>query len=223
MTGAIVNALSVIVCSIAGVFLQKRLKQNIRDILSQSVGIAIITVGILDAIKAENTLLLVLSLVLGGMIGAAIGIQNNLDRFGSFLEKKISKTGDSKIGEGFVTATIIFCVGGMVIYGSINAGLGNNETLYIKSVMDGITALILSSTMGWGVILSAIPVLVIEGGISLLAGFIEPIATDVFINQLSSIGGTLIIAIALSLLGIKKIRTGDMLPAVLGAFLIFLI
>ena len=222
MTGALVNALAVIICGGLGVLIRKVLKESLREVLTEAIGIAVITVGVLDAIKTENTLLLVLSIVLGGLIGTIIGAQNKLDRFGKFLENKLGGKDNSQIGQGFVTATLIFCVGGMVIYGSINAGLGNNETLYIKSVMDGVTSLILSSVLGWGVILSAIPVLVMQGGIALLAGVIEPIATDAFINQLSGIGGTLIIAIGLTLLGIKKIRTGDLLPAVLGAFLIFL-
>ncbi len=222
MTGALVNALAVVICGWLGVLVRKLLKDSLREILTEGIGVAILAVGILDAIKTENTLLLVLSIVLGGFLGNLIGVQKNLDRLGVFLENKIGSKDNSPIGQGFVTATLIFCVGGMVIYGSINAGLGNNETLYIKSVMDGVTSLILSSVLGWGVILSAIPVLVLQGGIALLAGVIEPIATDAFINQLSGIGGTLIIAIGLTLLGIKKIRIGDLLPAVLGAFLIFL-
>jgi uncharacterized membrane protein YqgA involved in biofilm formation len=223
MTGALVNALAVIICGGLGVLIRKVLKESLREVLTEAIGIAVITVGVLDAIKTENTLLLVLSIVLGGFIGHLIGVQKNLDRFGKFLESKIASKDNSQIGQGFVTATLIFCVGGMVIYGSINAGLGNNETLYIKSIMDGVTSFILSSVLGWGVMLSAVPVLVLQGGIALLAKFIEPIATEAFINQLSGIGGTLIIAIALSLLGIKKIRTGDLLPAVLGTFLIFII
>lgn len=223
MIGALVNALVIIIFGGLGVLIRKLLKDALREILTEAIGIAVITVGILDAIKTENTLLLVLSIVLGGLIGSLIGVQNKLDRFGIFLENKMGENDNSQVGQGFVTATLIFCVGGMTIYGSINAGLGNNETLYIKSVMDGVTALILSSTLGWGVILSAIPVIVLQGSVALLARVVEPIATDAFINQLSGIGGTLIIAIGLTLLGIKKIRTGDLLPAVLGAFLIFLI
>lgn len=222
MLGVIVNALSVVFGSVIGLLIKRVLIDNIRTVIAQAIGISVLCVGVLDMIKTVDILKLVLSFAIGGLIGGLLLIGKRMDKFGDFLKRKLSPDSDSPVGEGFVTATLIFCVGGMVVYGSINAGLGNNETLFVKSVMDGFTALVLTTTLGWGVMLSSIPVLVIQGLFALFASAISPIATDAFINQLSGIGGVMVFAIGINLLEIKKIRVADMLPAILGAFLVLI-
>ncbi|MBR1971212.1 MAG: DUF554 family protein, partial [Clostridia bacterium] len=122
----------------------------------------------------------------------------------------------------FVSATMIFCVGAMTVYGSISAGLGDNSTLLIKSVLDGTVAIVLASSLGIGVAFSAIPIIVLQGGVALLAEFIAPYATPEFLAELSGIGGVLVFCIGLNLLDIKKIKTADLLPAILGAGVVFL-
>ncbi len=223
MLGVLVNAAAILVGSLLGLLVKKIINEKIKIIISQAIGLSVLCVGITDIIKVHSLLGLVLSFAIGGMIGAAIGIGKRLDSFGSFLKKKISPDSDSPIGEAFITSSLIFCVGGMVVYGSINAGLGNNETLFIKSIMDGFTSLVLATTLGWGVILSAVPIIIIQGLFALFANALLPIATPEFISQISAIGGTMVLAIGLNLLEIKKINVADLLPAILGAFLIFII
>ncbi|HOO22575.1 MAG TPA: DUF554 domain-containing protein [Clostridia bacterium] len=226
MLGVVLNTAAIIVGTGLGLLLKKVLKPNVSRVIMQALGVAVIVVGILDAIKTENALALVLSLVVGGLIGALLHIQESIERFGAFLEKKLTKDKSEnagQVGKAFVSSSIIFCVGAMVIYGSIRAGLGNNQTLYIKAALDGTVSLIIAATMGWGVILSAIPVFVIQGAIALLAGLIQPYATPAFLNQLSSIGGALVICIGINLLEIKEIKTADLIPAILGAAVMFFI
>jgi uncharacterized membrane protein YqgA involved in biofilm formation len=220
MLGVIVNALSVVLGSVLGLLVKRVLNDNIRTVISQAIGVSVLCVGVLDMIKTVDILKLVLSFAIGGLIGALLCIGKRMDTFGDFLKRKLAPNSDSPVGEAFVTATLIFCVGGMVVYGSINAGLGNNETLFIKSVMDGFTALVLTATLGWGVMLSSVPIFVIQGLFALFAGTLSPIATPDFISQLSGIGGVMVFAIGINLLEIKKIRVADMLPAILGTFLV---
>ncbi len=223
MLGVFVNAAAILVGSLLGILVKKIINDKIKTVISQAIGLSVLCVGITDIIKVESLLALVLSFAFGGLIGSLIGIGKRLDGFGDFLKNKISPNSDSPIGEAFITALLIFCVGGMVVYGSINAGLGNNETLFIKSIMDGFTSLVLATTLGWGVMLSAIPIIIIQGLFALFASALLPIATPEFINQISAIGGAMVFAIGINLLGIKKINVADLLPSIFGAFLIFIL
>lgn len=245
MLGVTINALSVIVCSIIGLCCKKIINDRIESTVMQALGVCVLLVGIIDAINpvggTEGILVLIISFAVGGAIGSALNIQKGFDKLGAAFEKtvlsKFNKGNadgnglDTEINvshnfaEGFVQATMVFCVGAMVIYGSISAGLGDNKTLLIKSVLDGVVALLLTVKYGIGVAFAAIPVFVIQGAFALLSGSIgEYLNSSLrFRQELSAIGGTFVMMIGINLLEIKKIPVANMLPAILGAcyFLIF--
>jgi uncharacterized protein len=216
MWGTIVNALAIIFGTALGCLLKKGIPEKVQRVIMQGLGLATVVIGITSAIKTENILLFIISLAAGGAIGRMIGIEDGLERFGEKIQNRFSADGDSKIAEGFVTATLVFCVGAMAILGSIESGAnGNHEILYVKSMLDGVAAMIFASTLGLGVGLSAIAVFVYQGIITLCASWITPILTDQILLELSAVGGVLILGIGINLLGIKKIHVGDMLPAIL--------
>ena len=240
MLGVTINALSIIVCSIIGLCCKKLINERIETTVMQALGVCVVIIGIIDAINpvsgTAGILVLIISFAVGGVIGSALKIQNGLDKLGLLLEKtfnKVSKatetdenaTKKSNFSEGFVQATMVFCVGAMVIYGSISAGLGDNKTLLVKSVLDGVVSLLLSVKYGPSVAFSAIPVFIIQGAFALLSGSIGEFlnASVNFRQELSAIGGVFVFMIGLNLLEIKKIPIADLLPALFGAcyFLIF--
>ncbi|MEG1520766.1 MAG: DUF554 domain-containing protein [Clostridia bacterium] len=222
MIGVLVNVGAIALGTGLGLCFKKILTEHTRVVVMQGMGVAVLFVGIADVVKTPNFLILILALAFGGFIGAACKIEERIDKVGAFLERKFARDENDKVGTAFVSATLIFCIGAMAIYGSIEAGLGNNSTLFTKSILDGVMAILLAATYGWGVVLSAIPLLILQGGVALMAGFIEPIATPLFMSQLSGIGGALVFCIGINILGIKKIHTADLLPAILGAFAVFL-
>jgi uncharacterized membrane protein YqgA involved in biofilm formation len=214
MIGVLVNVLAIIVGGSIGLLLKKGLNDRIKKVVMQAVGLAVVIIGVSSAILTENILLLVLSLVSGGIIGALLQIDRNLEKLGQSIESKF----DSKQGgfaKGFVLATLIYCVGAMAIIGSIEAGVdGDNTTLYIKSILDGVTAIIFTATLGYGVIFSSIPVLLYQGTIVLLGIQAQKFLSEDMIREMSAVGGVLILGIGLGLLEIKKIQLGDLLPAI---------
>lgn len=236
MLGVTINTLSVIVCSIIGLFCKKLINDRIETTVMQALGVCVMIIGIIDAINpvsgTAGILVLIISFAIGGIIGSALNIQKGLDNVGAFLQKLVVKKGKvstenetNNFAEGFVQATMVFCVGAMVIYGSISAGLGDNKTLLIKSVLDGVVALLLTVKYGFGVAFSAIPVFLIQGLFALLATSIGDFlnASVNFRQELSAIGGVFVFMIGINLLEIKKIPIANLLPALLGAcyFLIF--
>lgn len=229
MSGVIVNALAIIAGTCIGVIFKRLINDEVSEVIKQAMGIAVLAIGIMDMLSVSGNitmiLVMILSLTLGGTIGALLKIQDRIEWFGEFLKKKISKDENSMIGRAFTSSVLIFCIGAMVVYGSINAGLGDNSTLYVKSILDGVIAITLASTMGAGVALSAAAVFVVQGIFALSAGFLNPIlisCPDVK-TVLTGIGGVLVMCIGINLLELKKIRTGDMIPALIGSlFMIFL-
>ena len=216
MLGTIVNTLTIVVGSLLGVLLRKGLPERLRNVVMQGLGLCVILIGLRVAIKTENEMIVILSVVLGGVLGALIGIEKGLDAFGARVQARFQKMGGgSDIGKGFVTATLIFCVGSMAIVGSMDAGLrGDYATLLAKSVLDGVTSLILASTLGIGVILSAVAVFVYQGAITLLSQLIAPLFTDRVILEMSAVGGLLIMGIGINMLREKHLPVGDLLPAI---------
>lgn len=177
------------------------------------MGLAVILIGIQGAIKTESAFLAVLSMVLGTLMGTLMGIERHLNNLGDRLQTRFA-SGDEGFAKGFVSASLIFCVGAMAIVGSMDSGLrGDHSTLLAKSVLDGVTALILASTLGIGVILSAVPVLIYQGAIALSAGLIAPLLTERMIGEMSAVGGLLIVGIGVNMLRKEHIPVGDMLPA----------
>lgn len=214
MFGTIVNVAAVVAGTIIGCVLKNAIPEKIQKIIMQAVGLGTLSIGFASAIQTQNFVLFVISLALGAAIGRSIGIEHGLERVGNNLQKRFSGSGNT-LAEGFVTATLIYCVGAMTILGSIQSGLtGNHELLYTKSILDGIVSIVLASTLGFGVGLSAIVILLFQGGITLGASFVAPFMTEVVMQELSAVGGALIVGIGINLLDIKKIHVGDMLPAI---------
>jgi len=215
MLGTIVNVVAVIVGTTIGCLLRHAIPEKIQKVIMQAIGLGVVAIGLSSAILTENFVLFIVSLALGAVIGKGIGIENGLESLGDKLQKRFAGSGNT-VAEGFVTATLIFCVGSMTILGSIQSGLtGNHELLFTKSILDGIVSVILASTLGWGVGLSAIIILLLQGGLTLAASLVAPFMTADVTRELSAVGGAIIIGIGINLLDIKKIHVGDMLPAIL--------
>jgi len=224
VVGVLVNVLAILIGGSIGLIFKKGLNDKILKLILQGIGLSVIIIGISGAIMSENLLLLVISLVLGGIIGGILKIEHNLDKLGSSIEKKFSKDSEGGFAEGFVMASLVYCVGAMAIVGSLEAGVsGNNETLYIKAILDGITAIVFTATLGYGVLFSGISVLLYQGSIVLLGVQLESILTDEMINEVSAVGGVLIMGIGITMLEIKKIHVGDLLPAILIPVIWFLL
>lgn len=227
LSGTIINAVLVIVGSLAGMLFKKILPERLKSTLLQAVGLIVMFVGIGGAVSAtltlsdgvfgtKDTLNMILSMVFGTIIGELIDIEKRLDTFGAFCQRKLVK-GDARstFAEGMVTASLIFVVGAMAVVGALDNGIrGDNSTLVAKGIIDCITGMVLASTLGIGVMFSAIPVFVYQGAIALLGVYIEPYLTDAVISQMSFSGSILIFAIGVNMLGITKIKVGNMLPAI---------
>lgn len=214
MLGTIVNSLAIIVGSLLGIGIKKGIKDDYKNTIMDGIGLAVIVIGIMGGIKSENIILVIGSVVLGSIIGEVIGIENKLDNLGNSLQSKFGGK-DSNFSKGFVTASLVYCVGAMAIVGSLESGIqGNHETLFAKSILDGISAVIFASTLGIGVAFSSLPVFIYQGSITLLANFVKDLLTTQVVNEMSAVGGLLIMAIGINILGIKKIKVGNMLPAV---------
>lgn len=219
MFGVIVNTAAVILGSFIGLVFKKGIPKKLTDAVMLGIGLCTLYIGVSGTLKGSNTIVLILSVVLGAMIGTALNIDGAITRLGDALEKRFSpKGGKVSVTQGFVTACLLFCVGAMTIVGSLNAGLtGDNEMLLTKSVLDFISAIMLSVSLGIGVLFSAAFVLVFQGGLVLLAGFLQPVLDTAAINEIVCAGSLLIVALGLNLLGITKIKVADYLPAILIA------
>jgi len=214
MLGTIANTLAIICGSIAGMFFRKGIPERYSESVMHAIGLAVLLIGIRSALKSDDLLLVVLSLVVGTLIGEWLQVESLLERIGRFLEARFKSRGDG-LTKGFVTASILFCVGAMAIVGSLESGLsGNHQTLYAKSVLDGTTSIVLAAALGVGVLFSAISVFVYQGAITMSAAVLKPYLVTAVVLQMSSVGGLLIMAIGLNLLRIVKIRIGNMLPAI---------
>lgn len=219
MLGNYVNTLTIILGSILGLLVHKGLKEEYKAIVMQAIGLSVLFIGATTAIGGllnpeSESILFIISLVIGGIVGEIIGIEKGLEKLGLLLQRKVG-SGEHNIARGFVTASLIFCVGTMAIIGSLESGLrGNYDMLFAKSVLDGITAMILATTLGIGVIFSAAAVFIYQGAIILFASSLEPFLTTQVIREISIIGGILILGIGLNMMEIKKIKTANLLPAI---------
>ena len=216
-SGAVVNFFLVVLGTLIGLLFKKGIPQKLQNALMTGMAFCVLYIGVTGLFeKGANILVMIVCFAVGAVIGELIDLDKQVNRLGKAIEKRFQKNGDSKIAEGFVAATLLFCVGAMTIVGSIDSGIsGDNSTLYSKSVIDCVAAAVLTSSMGIGVIFAAFSALIIEGGITLLATVISPILTDYIIAQMSVIGSLLIIALSLNMLGITKIKVMNFVPAVL--------
>lgn len=223
MLGTIVNSLAIVVGGLIGFFFKNIIPAKLSDSLLKASAMAVLAVGIKLSLQGDNLTLLIISVILGTLIGELINIEGKLDKLGAFLESKF-KNKDSNITQGFVSCTLVYCVGSMAIVGSIQSGLtGNNEILFSKAVLDGIISITMAATMGIGVVFSSVSVFIYQGSITLLAQFLQSILNDVVVSEMTAIGGVLIIAIALNFLEIKRIKVGNMIPAVFIPVIYFMI
>ena len=216
--GAIVNFFSIILGGAIGLLLKRGLPERFERALLNGMALCVIYIGITGLFEENtNIIIIILSLASGAVIGELIDLDKRVNSLGERLEKSFNKKGgNTKIADGFVTATLLFCVGAMTIVGSINSGIsGDNSTLYSKSIIDCVSAMAFTSSLGIGVMLSAFPVIIIEGSITLLAVVISPVLTDSGIANMSVIGSLLIIALSFNMLGITKIKVMNYIPAML--------
>ncbi|MCP3900051.1 MAG: DUF554 domain-containing protein [Desulfobacteraceae bacterium] len=214
MLGTFVNVAAIIAGSLVGLIFKGGIPDKYNKTIMQALSLGVILVGLKSAFKCDDFILIVISLALGSLIGEMCKIECRLENTGDWLEKKFSKK-EGGFAAGFVTTTLLFCIGAMAIVGSLESGLtGNHTTLFAKSTIDGIAAIIFSSTMGPGVLLSAVSVLIYQGTITLAAVYIKPFLVPEVIAQMSSIGGLLIVGIGINMLGAARVKVGNMLPAV---------
>lgn len=216
--GAIVNAIAIVVCSIVGVQLRSGIPERVQTSLMQAVGLCVMSIGISGAIQGNDTMILIISIVIGTLIGEGIDIDRRVISGINAIEQKISK-GTSKygnLGQGMISGAMIFCIGSMAIVGSLESGLiGDNTTLYTKSILDGITSILLASSLGIGVALSAIPVLIIQGSITLFAGFLEPWLPGDVVTEIISVGSVLLIGLGLNMIDVTKFKIMNFVPAII--------
>ncbi|WKV09803.1 DUF554 domain-containing protein [Thermoanaerobacterium sp. CMT5567-10] len=215
MIGTFVNAASIVVGSFVGTLFKIGIPDRIKSTVMQAISLSVLIIGFDSALKYKNLLLVIISLAIGGIMGELLDIEKKLNQFGNFLEKKLSGNGENKISEGFVTASLIYCVGAMAIVGALKDGLqGDHSILFAKSMLDGISSIIFASTLGIGIMISSISVLLYQGSITLCASLLKDLLTANVIADMSAIGGVLIIGISLNMLNLTKIKIGNLLPSI---------
>lgn len=228
MTGTLVNCAAVVVGTLVGLLLKKGVSEKLGDSITKGIALCVLFIGIDGAVSAANSgsnaLVLIVSMALGGLIGHITDLDGRINRLGERVQNRFRKKGStSPVAEAFVTATLLYCVGAMAIVGSIQSGIeGNHTTLFTKSLLDGIMAIVFASQLGFGVVLSAIPVLIYQGGITLASGFIAPFMSDIVIAEMSCIGYVLIMGIGFNLMGVTKLKLMNYVPGIIIAALLAL-
>lgn len=216
MTGVLINTATVIIGSLIGLVLKKGIPEKISKAAMIAIGLCTVYIGIDGALSGDNTIVLILSMVFGTIIGTTVDIDGKIEKLGSFIEDKMKNKGEKgTVAQGFITGSLLFCIGAMTIVGSLNAGLnGDHELLITKAILDLISSCMLASTLGAGVLFAAIFVLVYQGGLVLLASLLQNILTDTaLIAEITCAGSVMIIALGLNILGITKIKVANFLPA----------
>lgn len=218
LLGSLVNGLAIILGSLLGAVL-RNISEQMKDTVTKGIGLGVLVLGIQMAFKTSSFIVILISLCLGAMLGEAIGIEHKMNEFGLKLEKRYAKP-DSNFADGFVTASLIFLIGSMGIIGAIESGVANNhQTLFTKAVMDGFMSIMLTATLGVGVLFSAVPVFLYQGIIALFASvlmrYIPKELLDLLMGEISAIGGLMIFAIGLNIMDITKIRVSNYLPGIL--------
>ncbi len=226
LMGSFVNAAAIILGTILGVLVPVPVR--IRETIVHALSLALIVIGVSMGLKTENILIPVIALALGSAAGEFLNIEGGIARLGAVLEQhfgqKAARGNSPNFVQGFLTATLIYCVGAMAVVGGLNSGLQlNHQVLYAKSLIDGITAIFFTASLGIGVGFSALPVFLYQGGIALLAAFVAPILSGPVLSELTAVGGMLIIGISINVMGLAKLAVGNMLPAILFAILLSLI
>lgn len=218
MPGVFINCILILLGSFLGIVFRGKLPTRFLDVVVQCLGLGVVAIGVASAIGTADTLCMIVSLVIGTILGEAIDIERRLERCGDLIRGRLlKKGGNSTFTEGFVTASVLYCVGAMAILGSIDAGIHHDYTILTsKAVIDGVFSITLAAAVGVGVAFSAVPILIYEGGLTLLAGLVAGYLTEPLITEMSAVGGCIIVGIGLNMLKVteKPIKVGNMLPAV---------
>jgi uncharacterized membrane protein YqgA involved in biofilm formation len=237
--GTLVNVATVLVGSSIGVLTGHRLSERTRDVVTDGLGLMTLLVAALSAASISDrawhakvgdsapVLIVLGSLVLGGVVGSIIGIEDALEGFGGWLRTRLGSRGEldrARFIEGFVTASLVFCVGPLTILGALNDGLGNGaDQLFLKAALDGFASIAFAASLGWGVAASAVSVLVIQGSLTVLGVFLGDVLPDAELAAITTTGGLMLVGVALRLLRIRQVPVGDLLPALLVAPLLTLV
>ena len=216
LTGTIVNVAAISAGALVGRYAGRFIPERIRMTVMAGLGLTVILIGLQMALKSMHPMIVIGSLILGGILGELLQIEARLESFGSWLQGRFAGAGN--VAEGFVAATLLYCVGAMAIMGALQDGLTGTPTiLYAKAALDGVASIALASTLGIGVLFSALSVALYQGGITLAAESAKSLLTDTVVLEMNAVGGLLIVAIGLDLIGVKRLPVGNMLPAVFVA------
>ena len=216
LTGTLVNSLTIIAGTVVGMLLGKFIPERMSDAVSKGVALCVLYIGIDGMLAGENTLVAIIATVIGAIIGELLRLDDRMHDLGDWVERRFAKSGaKGSISEGFVSASLLFCVGAMAIMGSLDSGLlRDHSTLYAKATLDGITSIVYGSTMGVGVALSAVPIFLYQGAIALCASFIAPFLTAEVIAEMKCVGSIIITGLSLNLLGLTKIKVVNYVPGI---------
>lgn len=216
MLGVIINALAIVLGSAVGLLLKKGIPERVSGAVMSGVGLCILYIGIDGALEGQNAIVLIVSMVLGAVVGTLLDIDRQINRLGTWVERRMNKDGgQTGIAQGFVTASLLFCVGAMAIVGSLQSGLkGDHSVLITKSILDMISSVMLTGTLGIGVMLSAVPIFLYQGAIALAAGLLQGLLADAaLVAEITCAGSLLILGLGLNMLGMTKLKVANFLPA----------
>lgn len=223
MLGTIANTAAIILGSVIGLIFKGNISLRYQDSIIKANGLTILLIGLLSATKTQDLMIVIFSMILGTLLGEWIDIEKRLEKLGDHLGKRFSKS-ESGLANAFVTASLVFCVGSMAIVGALKSGLlGDHQTLYAKAVLDGITSIIFASSMGIGVIFSAGAVFLYQGLITIAASALKHVLIESVILEMSAVGGLLIMGLGFNLLEFKRIKVGNMLPAMFMPLIFYII
>lgn len=216
MLGTIVNVMTVVAGSCIGLFLKKGIREDIADMMLKGLALCSMFIGITSALEGQNILITIISIVLGVIIGGTLDLDGKLNGFAQGLENKFKREGEKvSIAEGFITASLVFCVGAMTIVGSLQSGLiGDHTMLFTKATLDFVSSMVYASSLGIGVLFSAAFVFIFQGSITVLAQWIAPLLTDAVIAEMTCAGGLLIFGLGLNMIGLTKLKLMNYLPAI---------
>ena len=213
--GVIINVIAIVIGTMIGLFLKRGMSEKMSSHIMQGLALITFIIGLKGALVDQDMILLIVSISLGGYLGEMMQLEENIRKFAEWVQNKLSKEGfKNQLAEGFVSAVLIFCVGAMAVMGSLEAGLRNNHGILItKALIDGFASIILTTTKGAGVMLSALAILLYEGGMMVLAQFVAPYLSESIVYAMSAVGSLLLVALGLNLLELTKIKVMNFLPA----------
>ncbi|CZR08723.1 DUF554 domain-containing protein [Trichococcus collinsii] len=217
LLGSLVNSAAIVLGGSIGLALKKGLSERLANAVMNALALCVLYIGISGMLKGENILITILSMVAGTLVGDGLELDRKINQLGDTVENMVASPDEGlSVSKGFVTASLLFCVGAMAIVGALQSGLtGNHDTLFAKSLIDGIAAIVMASSLGIGVLLSAGLILVYEGSISLFANVLSPLLTDSVINEMTCVGSLLIVGLALNMLKLTDLKIMNYAPAVL--------